>query len=100
MVVRVQNAKTKQYEPYMCAIYSLENYEDVDQMEIMTHDNGKSTDRSYIRTSKAVFERQHNLLTNGRRLNEVYDILIEVSGGPFESAWNSNELRNMKQIRN
>ena len=100
MVVRVQNVKTKQYEPCMCVIYSLENYEDVEQIEIMKYGNSKSTDRSYIRTSKAAFERQHNFLANGRHLNEVYDILIEVSGGPYESTWNSNEPRNMKQIRN
>ena len=36
MVVRVQNAKTKQYEPYMCVICSLGNDEDVEQVEIMT----------------------------------------------------------------
>ena len=43
MVVRVQNAKTKQYEPYVCVIYSLENYEDVKQIEVMKHGNSKST---------------------------------------------------------
>ena len=100
MVVIVQNVKTKQYETYMGVIYFLENDEDVKQIEIIKQGNSKSTYQSYIRTSKAVLERQHNLLASGRRSDEVYDILIEESGGSCASVSISIQPRNMKQICN
>lgn len=43
MVVRVQKTKTKRYEPYTCVIYSLENDEVVEQIEIMKRGNSKLT---------------------------------------------------------
>ena len=84
----------------MCVIYSLENDEEVEQIEIMKQGNSKSTNRSYIKTSKGVLERQHNLLASGRHPNEVYGILVEESGEPCESVSISSQLRYMKQMCN
>lgn len=74
---------------------------DVEDIEILEHGNSKPTrKRSYIRTKKSVLERQDELLSNGKRPSEVYDLLISESGGPFSSTSSATEPRNIKQIQN
>ena len=71
------------------------------EVELLEHGNSKpSTTRPYIRTSKSLLERQDQLLSNGKRPQDVYDLLLEESGGPFSLTSSSSAPRNMKQIRN
>ena len=60
-------------------------------MEPLEHGNSKPPrTRTYIRKSKSVLERQDQLLSNGKRIQDIYDIFLEESGGPFSSTSSSN----------
>ena len=102
MIVRVKRVTDDKFESYVCVVYHLDgDVKEVVEVELLEHGNSKpSTTRPYIKTSKSVLERQHQLLSNGKRSQDAYDILLEVSGGPFSSTSSSSAPRNVKQIQN
>ena len=59
-----------------------------------------STEKSYIRTSKEILTKSGELLSSGMNIRDVYDSLNTLSGGPLGSTSQSNEPRNIKQLRN
>ena len=91
MIVRVKRVIDDKFEAYVCVVYHLDgDVKEAVEVELLEHGNSKpSTTRPYIRTRKSVLERQ-----------DVYDILLEESGGPFSSASSSSAPRNVKQIQN
>ena len=102
MIVRVNRVIDDKFEAYVCVVYHLDgDVKEVVEVELLEHGNSKpSTTRPYIRTSKSLLERQDQLLSNGKRPQDVYDLLLEESGGPFSLTSSSSAPRNMKQIRN
>ena len=99
MIVKVKRVIDDKFEPNVCVVYHLDgDVKEVIEVEPLEHGNSKpSTRRPYIRTSKSVLERQDQLLSNGKRPQDVYDILLEESGGPFSSTSSSSAPRNVKE---
>ena len=89
-IYRVRNLLKTEFEPHLCVVYFRScNPESVKDVTILEHGNSrKSTmlNRPYIRTVKSVLTRQEALLNDNKRLQEVYDILLEESGAPYRSA--------------
>ena len=102
MMVRVKRVIDDKFEAYVCVVYHFDgDVKEVIEVELLEHGNSKpSTTRPYIRTSKSVLERQDQLLSNGKRPQDVYDIFLEESDGPFSSTSSSSAPRNVKQIQN
>ena len=102
MIVIVKRVIDDKSEPYLCVVYHLDSdVKEVIEVELLEHGNSKpSTTRPYIRTSKSVLERQDELLSNGKRPQDVYDIFLEESGSPFSSTSSSSVPHNVKQIQN
>ena len=102
MIDRVKRVTDDKFEPYLCVVYHLDDdVKDVIEVELVEHENNKpSTTRPYIRTSKSVLELQYQLLSNDKQPQDVYDILLKESSGPFSSTSSSSAPRNVKQIQN
>lgn len=102
IIVRVKRVTNVLFEPYICVVFNLNgDAKDVSEVKLLEHGNSKhSGKRPYIRTSQYVLEQEDELLSGGKRPHEVYDILVEESGGPFASTSSSTEPRNLKQIQN
>ena len=71
----------------------------VHDLEVREHGNSKQK-RPYHRTDPTILKRQDTLLSANKPPQEVYDLLLDESGGPMQSNSMSQEPRNLKQIRN
>ena len=56
--------------------------------------------RPYFRTKTSVLQLEDFLLASKKSPQEVYEIVLEESGGPLQSTSISQEPRNLKQIQN
>ena len=63
------------------------------------HGNSKQK-RPYHRTDPTILKRQYTLLRVNKPPQEVYDLLLDESGGPMQSNSILKEPGNLKQIRN
>ena len=63
------------------------------------HDNSKQR-RSYHRTDPTILKRQDTFLSTNKPPQEVYNFLLDESGGSTQSNLMSQEPQNLKQIRN
>ena len=103
MVVRIELMESEVPLPYSCVIYSLddEGPDDVTEIKCVSHGNNKKAELSqpYIRTSKSVFQEMDTLLDQ-EKSSDVFDLLLENSGGPMFSSSISTEPRNYKQVLN
>ena len=103
LVVTAKCASKQEAEPYTCIIYSREDNEsDMNEDYILPHGNNNNcySQRPYYKTSKAVLDEQDQLLTLGMRAQEVYDKLLDKSGGPWQASSQSSEPRDVKQVLN
>ena len=101
MIVRIKAVKTGLYENYCCVVYT--KSEDKQRAEVESlrpHGNAKSFTQPYIRTSPRVLTDVDCLASQNVNNNEIYDTLLERSGGPYHSISLSDEPRNIKQIKN
>ena len=103
-IYRIKNAMENVYHPFLCVVYSLhEDVERVQDIEILPHGNSKKKSdlkRPYFRTEPSVLAYQNSLLSRDKGPQEVYEIVLEESGGPLKSTSMSKEPRNLKQIQN
>ena len=102
MVYRIKSVSKPDYEPYICPVYSInsDSYSKiVHDREVREHGNSKQK-QPYHRTDPTILKRQDMLLSANKPLQEVYDLLLDESGGPIQSNSMSQEPRNLKQIRN
>ena len=103
LVVTAQCTSKQEAEPYTFIIYSrADNESDMNEDYILPHGNNNNcySQRPYYKTSKAVLDEQDQLLTSGMRAQEVYDKLLDKSGGPWQASSQSSEPRDVKQVLN
>ena len=67
--------------------------------ELKEHGNSKQK-RPYHRTDPTILERQDMLLSAYKPPQDIYDFLLDESGGPMQLNSVSQEPRNLKQIGN
>ena len=67
--------------------------------EVREHGNSEQK-RPYHRTDPTILKRQDTLLSTNKPPQEVYDRLLDESGGPMQSNSMSQEPQNLKEIRN
>ena len=67
---------------------------------LLPHGNVKSFTQPYIRTSPHVLTDVDCFASQNINNNEIYDTLLERSGGPYHLKSLSDEPRNIKQIKN
>ena len=96
---------TMLYNPFLCILYTLHgDSERADDIEILPHRNFKESNstshRPYIRTDATVLKCQEDLLSNNKSPQEVYEIVLEESGGALHASSMSKEPRNLKQVQN
>ena len=99
MIARIQWMKDHTYNPYTCVVYS-NSTEIEESFNFLPHGNTTSCEQPYVRTSKSVLDETDNLISQNKTNQEIYDTILQSSGGPFQSTTISNEPRNIKQIRN
>ena len=79
-------------------VYSINSYsysKTVHDQEVREHGNFKQK-RPYHRTDPTILKRQDTLLTAKKPPQEVYDLLLDESGGPMQSSLMSQEPRKIK----
>ena len=91
--------------PFLCIVYTLHgDSERADDIEILPHGNFKGSNsishRPYIRTDATVLKRQEDLLSNNKSPQEVYEIVLEESGGALHASSMSKEPKNFKKVQN
>ena len=103
MIVRIKAVKTGLYENYCFVVYTKSEDEQSAEVEsLLPHGNAKYFTQaySYIRASPHISTDIDCLLSQNINNNEIYDTLLERSGGPCHSKSLSDEPRNNKQIKN
>ena len=101
MTVRIKAVKIGLYENYCSVVYTKSKDEQSAKVEsLLPYGNAKSFTQPYIRTSPHVLTDVDCLGSQNINGNEIYDTLLERSGGPYHSKSLSDELRNIKQIKN
>ena len=104
-IYRIKNMSTLLCKPFLCIVYTLHSdAERADDIEILPHENFKESNlishRPYIRTDATVLKHQEDLLSNNKSPQEVYEIVLEESGGALHASSMSKEPRNLKQVQN
>ena len=101
MIVRIKAVKIGLYENYCCVVNTKSEGEKSAEVEsLLPHGNAKSFTQPYIRTSPHVLTDVDCLASQNLNSNEIYDTLLERSGGLYHSKSLSDEPRNIKQIKN
>ena len=101
MIVQIKAVKIGLYENYCCVVYTKSEDEKSAEVEsLLPHGNAKSFTQPYIRTSPHVLTDVDCLASQNLNSNEIYDTLLERSGGLYHSKSLSDEPRNIKQIKN
>ena len=86
---------------YCYVVYTKSEYEQSEEVESMLpYGNAKSFTQPYTRTSPHVLTDVDCLASQNVNNNEIYDTLLERSGGPYHSKSLSDEPRNIQQIKN
>ena len=100
LVVRVKKITIDEYERFYCVVHCNLGPETKDQPLKLPHRNSKTLTAPYIRTSKAVLEREEELLhRDSTRPSIVYDKLIR-ENDTYTSYSQSEEPRNLMQVHN
>ena len=95
--VRIKSEKSKQFEDCLCVVYTLcgesktannvEETRNEEVLKILPHGSTKKHDKPDIRTSNKVFEEEDLLVgSSSNTTSNVYDKVLESSGGPFHSS--------------
>ena len=106
LIVRIKAKSKKNYENYMCVVYSLTDTLDEDEerdVEILPHGNSKVDEvrqKPYHKTAKRTLQAQEDMLYYGKDANEVYDEVLDNCGGHLGSKSQAEEPRNVKQVHN
>ena len=101
MIIWIKAVKIGIYENYCCVVYTKsEDEQRAEVVSLLPHGNPKSFTQPYIRTSPHVLTDVDCLVSQNINSNEIYDTLLERSGGPYHSKSLSDEPRNIKQIKN
>ena len=97
-ICRIKTVSKPDYEPYICVVYYVNSdsyFKTVHDREMREHDNSKQR-RSYHRTDPTILKRQDTFLSTNKPPQEVYNFLLDESGGSTQSNLMSQEPRNLK----
>ena len=98
LIVEMRNYNAGRYFDHFALIYSRDASINED-VEILPHVNSKYTSaKSYIRTSNKILEVEDQLLSSGHSIAEIYDKVLQESGGPHISQSQLSEPRDKSQI--
>ena len=101
IIVRRKAVKTGLYENNCCVVYTKSRDEQSAKVEsLLPHGNTKSFTQLYIKTSPYVLTDLDCLVSQNINNDEIYDTLLERSGGSHHSKGMFEEPRNIKQIKN
>ena len=82
-IYRIKNVSKSDYEPYLCVIYSInsDSYsKTVHDREVRERGNSKQN-WPYHRTQSTILKRQDTILSANKPPQEVYNLLLDESGG-------------------
>ena len=97
-IVKIKNYNTGKYYDHFALIYSRDPNVNEDD-KILPHGNSKCTSaRSNIRASNKILEVEDQLLSSGYSVADIYDKVLQESGGPLNSQSQSSEPRDKPQI--
>ena len=98
LIIKIKSYNTGKYYDHFALIYSRDPNVN-EGVKILPHGNSKYTSaRSYIRTSNKILEVEDQLLSSGYSVADIYDKVLQESGGPLSSQPQSSEPRDKLQI--